>query len=172
MSQGQPCGCYPDGNDGDCPAPGCISPKLSVMPINLDEANAFVSAHHRHHGPVAGHKFSLAALFADSVRGVVICGRPVARAEDDGWTIEVLRLATDGTPNACSFLYRASWRVASAMGYKRGITRILDTENGASLRGAGWKLVGLSGGGTWSRPSRPRIDRHPTQGKLLWEVQR
>lgn len=35
-------------------------PRLSIVPIALDEANAFVAAHHRHHQPVIGHKFSLA----------------------------------------------------------------------------------------------------------------
>lgn len=145
---------------------------LTVFPIDLSEANAFVSLHHRHHGAVVGHKFSLGAISEGKCCAVVICGRPVARMEDDGYTIEILRLASDGTHNACSFLYRASWRVASEMGYKRGVTRILDTEGGASLRGAGWKLVGKSGGGSWSRPTRPRIDTHPLQGKLLWEVTR
>lgn len=144
--------------------------RLSVLPLDLDEANVFVAANHRHHGPVVGHKFALGAVFDEQIVGVVICGRPVARAEQDGFTIEVLRLASDGTPNACSFLYRAAWRVAVAMGYKRGVTRTLDTEGGASLRGAGWILVGPSGGGSWSCPSRPRIDKHPLQGKLLWEV--
>lgn len=144
--------------------------KLAVIPIDLHEANAYVEQFHRHHGRVRGCKFCLAAALDSVAVGVVICGRPVSRAEDDGFTIEVLRLCTDGTPNACSFLYRAGWRVAKEMGFKRGLTRILDTENGASLRGAGWTLAGASLGGSWSRPSRPRIDSHPLQGKLLYEV--
>jgi hypothetical protein len=147
-----------------------FSVRLSVFPVDLAEANAFVRLHHRHHGPTVGHKFSLGARVDDKCVAMIICGRPVARMEDDGYTIEVLRLASDGTRNACSFLYRAAWRVAKEMGYKRGVTRILNTEEGASLRGAGWVLVGPSGGGSWSVPSRPRIDKHPTQGKLLWEV--
>jgi hypothetical protein len=147
-----------------------MSEKLIPIPLELSEANAFVEQNHRHHGRVVGHKFSLGAAIADKIVGVVICGRPIARMEDDGFTIEILRCATDGTPNACSFLYRASWRVAKEMGYRRGITRTLDTEGGASLRGAGWLLIGSSLGGSWSRPSRPRIDKHPLQGKLLWEV--
>lgn len=144
--------------------------RLTVFPIDLAEANAFVEQWHRHHSRVVGCKFCIAAGLADTCVAVCICGRPVARAEDDGFTIEILRLASDGTPNACSFLYRAAWRVAKEMGYKRGVTRILNTENGASLRGAGWTLLGPSGGGSWSCPSRPRIDKHPLQGKLLWEV--
>jgi hypothetical protein len=56
------------------------------------------------------------------------------------------------------------------MGYKRLITYILDTETGASLHASNWKLVGKAGGGSWDTESRPRIDKHPTQGKLLYEA--
>ena len=143
---------------------------LRAMPLDLDEANALVNQWHRHHGPVPGARFSIGALYEDKIVGCIIVGRPIARMEQDGWTIEILRCATDGTKNACSFLYRAAWRAAREMGYRRGVTRTLPEEGGASLRGAGWTLLGLSGGGSWSRPSRPRIDKHPLQQKLLWEV--
>jgi hypothetical protein len=147
---------------------------LRAVPIGLDEANAFVEQWHRHHGPVAGCKFCIAVASAGQIVGrivgVAICGRPVARAEDDGYTIEVLRLCTDGTPNACSFLYRRAWRAARELGYLRGITRILDSESGASLRGSGWTLAGVSLGRSWNCPSRPRVDKHPLQDKLLYEV--
>ena len=59
---------------------------------------------------------------------------PVSRYLDDGHTLEVNRLCTDGTKNACSFLYAAAWRAARAMGYRKIVTYILDTESGASLR--------------------------------------
>jgi len=67
-------------------------------------------------------------------------------------------------------LYAASWRAARAMGYRRLITYVLDTETGASVKAAGWKCVGEAGGGSWGRASRPRVDLHPTQRKLRWEV--
>jgi hypothetical protein len=86
-------------------------------------------------------------------------------------TLEVTRLATDGTRNACSFLYGAAARAAFALGYKRIGTYILDTEPGSTLKAAGWKLIGSAGGGSWSSKTRPRIDKHPTQGKLLWEAE-
>ena len=89
---------------------------------------------------------------------------------DNGFTAEVTRLATNGSRNACSMLYQAAWRACRAMGYRRLITYTLPEEGGASLRGAGWKLIGQAGGGSWSRPSRPRIDTHPLQRKLLWEA--
>lgn len=144
--------------------------KLSLIAIDLAEANAFIREHHRHHGEVVGHKFSLGAALGDRVVGVAIVGRPVARGRDDGLTLEVTRLATDGTRNACSFLYGATARATFALGYKRLGTYILASENGASLKAAGWRLIGEVRGRTWSCPSRPRVDTHPLQHKLLFEV--
>lgn len=144
--------------------------KMQLIPIELSDANAFVEMRHRHHSPVVGHKFSLGVLLDDEICGVVIVGRPVSRMLDDGWTLEVTRCCTDGTPNACSKLYRAAWRAAQALGFRKLVTYTLPEEGGASLRGAGFKLVGQAGGGTWCRNGRPRIDRHPTQGKLRWEA--
>ena len=89
--------------------------------------------------------------------------------EQDGYTCEVTRLATDGSKNACSMLYRAAWRAARAMGYRRLVTRILSSEPGTSLKASGFTRKGPSGGGSWNRPSRPRIDTHPTEQKVLWE---
>jgi len=144
--------------------------KLVAVPIGLAEANAFVMQVHRHHGRVVGHKFSIGATFGGQIVGVVIVGRPVARRLDDGMTLEVSRLATDGTRNACSFLYGASARAAFALGYKRIGTYILSSENGASIRAAGWRLVGGTPGKSWSVPSRPRVDTHPLEPKLRFEV--
>jgi hypothetical protein len=79
-------------------------------------------------------------------------------------------VATDGTRNACSALYAAAWRAASAIGYRRLVTYTLPSEGGASLRGAGWKCTGEAGGGSWARPSRPRVDMHPMQQKMRWEA--
>lgn len=143
---------------------------LTVVPCDLAEANAFVDQHHRHHKPVVGHKFSLAVADGDKVVGVAIVGRPVSRHLDNGWTLEVTRLATDGTKNACSMLYGAAWRAGRAMGYRKMVTYILDTEPGTTLSAAGWKCIGEAGGGSWNVPSRPRVDKAPTQGKLRFEI--
>lgn len=143
---------------------------LDLIPITLAEANKFVTDFHRHHKKVVGHKFSIAVAVTDNICGVVIVGRPVARHLDNGLTLEVNRLCTDGTHNACSMLYGAAWRAAKAMGYKRLITYTLPQEGGASLVASGWRLIGEAGGGKWSCKSRPRIDTHPLQTKLLWEA--
>lgn len=145
--------------------------RLAVVPCELAEANAFIAEHHRHHKPVLRDRFNLAVADEDGVvRGVAMVGRPVARHRQDGWTCEVLRTCTDGTPNACSALYAAAWRACKALGYRRLGTYILASEPGTSLRAAGWVLIGERGGGTWDRPSRPRVDLHPTEVKLLWEA--
>lgn len=141
-----------------------------MTPIDLAEANAFVALHHRHHVPALGHKFSVAVSDeAGQVRGVAIVSRPIARGNDNGWTVEVTRLCTDGAPNACSMLYAAAWRAAKALGYRRLVTYTLPEEGGASLRAAGLRCLGERGGGSWSVPSRPRVDKHPLQTKLAWE---
>ena len=146
---------------------------LEIVPINLNEAKAYVAKFHRHHKPPVGHKFSLAVADpTGTVRGVAIIGRPVARHLDNGWTLEVTRCCTDGVRNGCSILYGAAWRVTKAMGYKRLITYTLPNEGGASLRGAGWKCLGERGGGNWNKKSRPRLDTtKELQGqKWLWEI--
>lgn len=145
--------------------------RLMVTRIGLDEANAFVGEHHRHHRPVVGHLFSIGAALGDRIVGVAIVGRPVSRMRDDGTTAEVTRLCTDGTKNACSFLYGAAARAAFALGFKRIGTYILNTEPGTSLTASGWRCLGERGGGSWSRPSRPQVDRHPLQKKLLFELE-
>lgn len=144
---------------------------LELVPITLKEANFFVEQHHRHHKPVTGHKFSIAASDGEKIVGVAIVGRPVSRYLDDGWTLEVNRLCTDGTKNACSFLYSAAWRAAKNMGYKKLITYIPQSENGASLKASGWKCVGEAGGKRWTGKRRPEVDLYPAQMKLKFEIE-
>jgi hypothetical protein len=147
-----------------------VKSRLQIVPMVLDEANAFVRKFHRHHAPVPGAKFCVGVAAQGEVCGVAIVGRPIARMLDDGWTLEVNRTCTDGTKNANSALYGACRRVAFALGYRRLITYTLPTESGSSLKAADWKLLGERGGGKWSRENRPRVDTHPLQTKLLWEV--
>lgn len=142
---------------------------LDIVPITLKEANAFVEQYHRHHGAVVGHKFSIGCTDGEKIVGVAIVGRPVARYLDDGLTLEVNRLCTDGTRNACSVLYASAWRAARALGYKKLITYILESEPGTSLKAAGWKCVGQAGGLRWTGKRRPTVDLYPAQMKLRFE---
>lgn len=141
---------------------------LKAEPIELRDANAFVERLHRHHDPVYRDKFRVAAVSDGQIVGVCQVGRPVSRINDDGHTVEVVRLCTDGTKNACSFLYARAARAAEALGYRKIITYILETEDGASLRAAGWHYETDTKGGTWSCPSRPRTTTAPTCKKQRW----
>ena len=129
---------------------------LTIKQTSLKEANAYVYELHRHSIPTVGHKWSIACYDDGRLCGVAISGRPIARMLDDGDTIEVLRLCTDGTKDACSKLYGACARIAKDFGYKRIITYTLESEPGTSLKASGWTDCGLGGGGSWSSPSRPR----------------
>jgi hypothetical protein len=143
---------------------------VKIIPVSLKDANAFVAKYHRHHKPVVGHKFSIGLELDGEIVGVAIIGRPVARHRDDGRTMEVTRLCTNGAKNACSKLYAAAWRACRAMGYTRLGTYILDSESGTSLRAAGWKELYKTQGGSWNRKKRPRIDKHPLENKTLFEM--
>jgi hypothetical protein len=108
----------------------------------------------------------------DILRGVAIVGRPVARAYQDGLTLEVNRTATDGTKNANSMLYGAAWRAAKALGYRRLVTYTQEGETGASLKAAGWVIVAQRPPRPgWDVPSRPR-DTHGVDAmpRTLWEA--
>ncbi len=148
-----------------------MSGRITLQPISFVEACAFVAKHHRHHRPPQGWKFGVAANDGERVVGVAMVGRPVARHADDGWTLEVTRCCTDGAANAASMLYGACWRAARALGYRRLITYTLAEERGVSLFAAGWRVVGQTPGGSWSSPSRPRVDTHPLGQKTIWEAQ-
>ena len=162
-----------------------MSAALTTVPVSLEEANAVVARHHRHHPPVVGHKFSIGAAWRDEIIGVAIVGRPVSRVRDDGLTLEVTRLCTDGIPrptgrtngrgnptfvNPCSFLYGAAARAALALGYKAIGTYTMQSEEGTSLRAANWRLVAETRGRSWSTPSRPRVDTHELGSRFLWEA--
>lgn len=147
-----------------------MSGSLKVVHEELADANAFVARLHRHHKPVTGHRWSIGAQneFGYLI-GVAVAGRPVARMTDNRSVIEVLRLCTDGSKNACSFLYSAAARAAKALGYAKIQTFILASEPGTSLIAAGWTCEGPSKGGDWNRPSRGgRRTDQPQEPKVKW----
>ena len=144
---------------------------MKLHPLTLKQANEYVAALHRHHKPVVSHRFSLGAFEGDKCVGVVIVGRPVARMVDPYHVAEVTRLCTDGTPNACSFLYGAAARVCKEMGFDSVQTYTLPSEGGASLRASGWVLEGEVGGGDWNRDNATHKNRRtdqPQEPKYRW----
>jgi hypothetical protein len=161
---------------------------LEVVPLTLREAQAFVQQHHRHNKPPHGCKFALGVRATGDLVGVGVAGRPVARAFDDGRTLEVNRSCTDGTKHANSMIYGAIWRAARAMGYLRCITYTQADESGASLRAAGWvRVKELEPRGDWIDSSvKLKALREPAQQtfinderrrtgdvpRVLWEIRR
>ena len=142
---------------------------LFIKPISLKSANEYVLEHHRHHNPTVGHKFSISCVNEDGeICGVAICGRPVSRHLDNGSILEINRLCTDGTKNACSILYGACARIAKEMGYEKIVTYILASENGASLKASGFVCEGEAGGEMWTGKRSGRDNGVPKEKKKRW----
>jgi hypothetical protein len=142
---------------------------LKVIPISLKQSKEFIVQHHRHHKPQQGHKFSIGVIDeTEKLRGVAIAGRPVSRMLDDGLTLEVTRVCTDGVKNGCSILYGRMRRIAKEMGFRHIITYILSSEDGTSLKASGWQKERETDGGSWSRELRLRVDGHPLDKKERW----
>lgn len=143
---------------------------MKIVPLTLKQANALVERFHRHHKPVRGHRFSLGCELADGrICGAVIVGRPTARAINQYLVAEVSRLVTDGTKNACSFLYGAAARVAKEMGFIKIQTYIIENERGVTLRASGWEFETITEGGDWNHSWRKgRRTDQPMCKKQRW----
>ncbi len=142
---------------------------MILKTLSLADANAFVDRLHRHHGPARGHKFSISAWQGGVLVGVAIIGRPVSRYSDNGSTVEVARLCTDGTKNACSFLYGAAAHAARALGYAKIQTYVLKSEPATSLKASGWVFETETAGVAWrSTDVCIRKNDPPLEPKQRW----
>lgn len=152
------------------------SVRLELRPVILRDARRFVGEHHRHNLPPSGWKFGVGVYGGDQLRGVGIAGQPLARMLNDGYTLELLRVCSDGARNACSMIYGALVRAGKALGYRRFVTYTLASEPGSSLRAAGFTIdAEVKSGPTWRRNGRPRDDvdlfgneRRPVEDKIRW----
>jgi hypothetical protein len=146
--------------------------RLELVPVSQRVAADCVRRWHRHHRPPRGDLFRVGAAVDGVLVAVGIAGRPVNRTLDDGRTVEVSRVASSGTRNATSFLYRALARAALNLGYCRVITYTEQGESGASLRAAGYRVVAVRPASSgWSRIARPRDDRtYRSVERTLWEA--
>jgi hypothetical protein len=147
--------------------------KFSAMPMSRDEANAFVGIVHRHAGQVVAHRFAIGALVDGRLVGTAVVGNTKARGLHDRYAAEVVRLATDGTFNACSFLYgrcRRSW-IAMGGDPRKLVTYTLVTEPGTSLEAAGYVRVARVKGKEHDTPSRRRRIKGGTQLVDKWRWQ-
>jgi hypothetical protein len=148
---------------------------MRVVPLTFPQANECVRMWHRHHAPLPGGFawYCVGAVEDGVVCAAAICGRPTNRNNDDGQTVEVIRLASDGTPNACSMLYGAAARVARELGCSRVITYTLESESGSSLRAAGWNRDkdGIASWWTHNASRTPAVTRdHMNERKVRWSV--
>lgn len=153
---------------------------MRIRPIELRTANKFIVEKHRHHKEVQGHKFSIGCFYENLIVGVAVCGRPVSRKLDNGLTLEVTRLCTDGTANVCSKLYSACAKIAKELGYDKIQTYILKSETGISLKATGWICEDDNvGGKAWNSSGKmTRTDvvrdlfgiekKYPNEKKQRW----
>ena len=145
--------------------------KLQARPITLREAAAFTRRYHRHYDPRSVGKGAIAATLGGKTVGVALAGRPTARHLDDGKTLEVVRVCTDGTKNANSFLYSRCKRIALLMGYERVITYTLLEESGSSLHAVGARITAEVDAREWDQPGRRRRSQSVyMEPKLRWEL--
>ncbi len=159
--------------------------KLVAVPIDREEARAFISSHHRHNKPINGYRFAVGASWDGRLVGIATCGTPVARLLVDGVTAEVTRCCVldDAPLGTCSFLYASCWRAWRAMGGRKLVTYTLQAEGvvgpdgprlpGPSLRGAGARIVAelkpRSAAQQWTnRPGR-EFQAVVGQAKFRWE---
>jgi hypothetical protein len=144
---------------------------LRAVPLTLKEANRLVDLLHRHHKPARGHRFSIGAINSNGkMCAAVIVGRPVARGCNWRNTVEVNRLVSDGTKNACSFLYGAASRSAKEMGFHKIQTYLLEDELATTMKASGWTLVAITAGGQWTGTNnKARRTDQPIVPKQRWE---
>jgi hypothetical protein len=164
---------------------------LQLAGVALEDARAFVAAHHRHNVAPRGWRWGHAAVNGGARVAVATVGQPVARGLDHRTVVEVTRLCVDATLepglvwNACSQLYGAAAREAQARGFQHVVTYTMADEAGTSLKAAGYRLVDSAlrpvdvmnpadlqrarvRGKTWHTKSRPRVDQAPTCDKWRW----
>ncbi len=155
---------------------------MEIVPMTLREANDFVQNFHRHNGRTArdGGKWAIGVGDESGLIGVAIVGNPLSATLMDGYTAEVLRVCVkDNSPKgACSKLYSRCWQIWRLMGGRRLVTYTLQSESGASLRGAGWRIVGetkgIKEGDGWRKNDHLNAKRSWTpvmgQAKFRWEA--
>ena len=149
--------------------------RMEAVPITLREANDFVEQYHRHSRRTTrdGGRFAIGGAGEDGLFGVAIVGNPISATLMDGVTAEVTRLCVlpDARRGACSFLYARCWQAWRAMGGRKLVTYTLQAESGASLRGAGWRIMGeVKPHNRWSTSKAREWQPIYGQAKFRWEI--
>lgn len=145
--------------------------KLTIRPVTLDQAQAFVHDWHRHNRDNAGGCWAIACMRGDELVGVAICGRPVSQVLQRRGYLEILRVAVlEDVEGACSMLYARCKRIGQLMGYQRFNTYNRPGESGASLEAAGFHKVAKVRGRAEPWANRAARAKHPKQDKFRWEA--
>lgn len=151
-----------------------MRPALRIVPCDIKAAREFVAMHHRTHAKLgAVYRFAVGLALDDELVGVALIANPVSSGLCDGLTLEVSRTCLAGeVPNGNSMLYGAAWRAAKALGYRRLVTYTQGDESGASLRGAGWRVIAERRPRPgWDMPSRRRVSHgNDNIPRTLWEA--
>jgi hypothetical protein len=148
--------------------------QLELRPVHFAQARAFIARHHAHCPPPVAWRFGIGVANGHQLIGVATVGNPVSRAFNGRGIVEVNRLCVrrDIAPllcwNAASMLYGAASRAAERAGFRSIITYTHETEEGTSLRAAGWNRDGPAGGQSWHRPGRPRSTHNAYVRKVRW----
>lgn len=108
---------------------------------------------HRHNKPPQGWLFGTGVEKDDELVGAAVVSFPRAAAYQDGRTVELVRVVTNGERNANSKLYGAACRMAAAGGYRSAITYTLESESGSSLLAAGFVAEATLPERDWSAQS-------------------
>lgn len=149
--------------------------KIKYIPLSLKEAKEFVGKYHRHNKPPVGHKFSIGIEMDGELIAVGIAGRPVARALDNGRTIEITRLCVkEGYPNINSRLYNRIRKICELMGYESIITYTLERESGSSLKAlsAVPTKVRKHKANGWANRKGREEQKVVAEQKIRWELKR
>lgn len=148
---------------------------LRLVPCTITYAKQYVRHHHRHNPKLLSGLFAVAceSVATGQLVGVAVVGRPVSKELQKQGYVEAVRVCTDGTRNACSFLIARARRASVALGYdpKKFITYTLVDEGGASVRGAGLRVAKCLEARSWAEASvsRPREDKHTIGERFRWE---
>ena len=147
-----------------------------LRPVTIRAAKKWNAEVHRRLPALQGAMWSVQLRHGGQRVGVAIVGHPAqewTNEEED--TLAVLRVAVLESPTlngwrhgGCSMLYGSCSRAARDMGALNLVTYTHLDEPGTSLRASGWIDGGLTDGGEWDRPGRPRQLVIDSERKRRW----
>lgn len=117
--------------------------RLTISRVTFQTARAFTAWTHGHTAAPIEAEFVLGVRHGDAtLAGVVFAGPPSSWRDDDGATVEILCLATDGTPGTERALLGAVWWAARLKGYQR---MLMPVTGSSVTRGTAWTARTVGG---------------------------